>query len=111
MPGSAQRSATIGVESCEIVFTTLSIPINLGYVSVASTSLGFQAEGRSSGRSVVVATVDDTDEISEEELESRVIEETPERRAIVEQLVRKLKASDWRYVGKGAAWFSCRFQR
>lgn len=98
-------------ESCEIVITTVSIPIYIGAIPLYSTSLGFQAETRSSGEPVVVASVDQTDIISQEEMASGAVQETPERKALVDQLARNLEADGWKSCGRGQAWFNLRFHR
>lgn len=38
-------------------------------------------------------------------------EETPERRAIVDQLIAKLQHDGWVAAGQGDAWFAYRFRR
>lgn len=106
---SADSATATAVETCEIVLTTVSLPIYIGSIPMYSTSLGFQAESPASGEPVVVASIDATDEISQEELASGMVRETPQRKTMVEQLARLLKSQGWKETGRGEQWFSRRF--
>lgn len=98
-------------EFCEIVVTTLGIPIGPPGMTMYSTSLGFQAETRQSEEAVVNATAEGTDNCSREELEAGAIRITPKRLAMVNQLCEILRSAGWEHVSNGEQWFSLRFRR
>lgn len=98
-------------ETCQIVVTMTTIPIYAGNFLMHCTCLGFQAEKPTSNGKVVVAQNDQTDDISRDELDSGRIQETPKRREIVNELIERLKAEEWKPSGLGEAWFSYRFER
>jgi hypothetical protein len=101
------------MEFCEIVSTTVGVPIYIMGIPYYSNYVGFQAESHSSGQPVVVAIAKGTGthEVSQEELKSGVLMETAERRAMVEELTETLKADGWEQVARGETWFSLGFRR
>jgi hypothetical protein len=112
MPMATPLPATSrGLDTCEIVVCMVSIPIYIGNFLMHTTSISFQAESRSSGQADVIGSPSEADDISQEELSSGVIHETPKRRSMVEGVRRSLESNGWRCSGQAQEWFQLRFSR
>lgn len=99
------------VETCEIVFSSTTVPIPGPYMTFYANWVSFQAETSGERPTRVIVAAGESDEWAQKEFHAHRIDETPKRKKMVAEVIRKLEAQGWQACGTGEMWFSHRFSR
>lgn len=98
-------------ETCEIVFVSTTVPIPGPYMTFYANWVSFQAETSGGTPTRVIVPAGESDEWAQKEFHAHRIDETPKRKKMVAEVIRKLEAQGWKAYGIGEMWFSHRFYR